>query len=131
MSKAAELQLVVSSARHLLCSEIQHLRQDCRHKRIIEVDYKPQTHLPSLAPRRMCLDCGIEEQGWGAGYKILTKEPLETLKDRDEFYSRRPFPDHADTWAWCYGGRGHAVPKENINGHYRCKLHERQESLAA
>ena len=50
---------------------LRELRQKCRHLRLVELDASP--------PRRMCVDCGAEEDGWGCGYHVL-------VTSRDFFY---------------------------------------------
>ncbi len=43
----------------LLCE----LRKQCTHLRLVELDAAP--------PRRICVDCGAEEEGWHCGYHVL------------------------------------------------------------
>lgn len=106
---------------------LKKLRRCCPHEHVIETDYVPQTFLPSLKPRRLCLDCGVEEEGWGAGWQVLTATPIEVIKDRDKFYDRRPYGGRSQEWGWCYGTserNAHAVPRSKLNSHKRCSEHE-------
>jgi len=122
--QAHELQSVVSKSEDALLTLLPILRKQCEHSRVIETDYVAQTFLPSLKPRRLCLDCGIEEEGWGAGYHVLIAEPTEFCEVREDFYQQRPFPGHSEEWGWCYGGGGHALPRVQIGHHHRCTEHE-------
>lgn len=108
-----------------LGSILPRLRQECNHARVAETGYVPQRYLPSLAPRRFCLDCGIEEAGWGAGFQVLAAAAEVIYEDRNNFYDAIPYPDHREEWAWCYGnkGLGHAVPKAELSHHHRCEKH--------
>lgn len=60
----------------------------CSHKHLGECDYKPLEILGSLPPVRICLSCGLTEEGWGCGYQVLTSETVTRLS-RDELYSLR------------------------------------------
>lgn len=42
---------------------LRELRKKCNHLRLIELDANP--------PRRICFDCGAEENGWYCGYHVL------------------------------------------------------------
>lgn len=60
------------------------LREQCPHEVVIETP-----HEDTMQPRRMCLVCGLDEGGWGCGYKKLNREPVKNIKSRDEFYRYR------------------------------------------
>ena len=61
------------------------LQEQCTHEVVIELDSTP--------PHRLCLMCGVEEEGWGCGYKRLNErhvgEPKKIIKFDDEFYRYR------------------------------------------
>ena len=42
----------------------------CEHQHLAEMDDSP--------PWRVCLDCGLTEEGWGCGYELL-RAPLERI----------------------------------------------------
>jgi hypothetical protein len=75
------------------------VRKRCKHLRLAELESHP--------PRRMCLDCGAEEDGWGIGYQALAMaedctslEPHKAERgsflrtsDSDKFFQmRKPGP---------------------------------------
>lgn len=68
------------------------VQSECTHENIAECDYKPLEFFDSLAPMRVCLECGLSEEGWGCGFKVL-KEKIEGLSprkiSRDDLYSIR------------------------------------------
>lgn len=67
------------------------LQDGCDHTSVIETNYTPETPLfYAQPPRRICLICAIEEDGWGCGYKILREEPIRIVTKK-EFYTYREF----------------------------------------
>lgn len=74
---------------------LRELREQCRHIKLVEIcDGSP--------PRRICTDCGAEEEGWGCGYQVLAmdaerrnvphgKKRVIVLRtsDRAQFYNYR------------------------------------------
>lgn len=68
------------------------LQKECQHEALIESGYF--TILNAFPPRRMCLVCGREEDGWGCGYQHLHNnsaviKKFEGMVGRDEFYRFR------------------------------------------
>lgn len=64
------------------------LRGKCIHESIIECPYKPESELSyAEPPARRCVVCGIVENGWGLGYRTLTKDPIKIVP-RDKFYGK-------------------------------------------
>ena len=68
--------------------ELKQLQSLCNHPKVCECDYLPMEFFSSLPPRRICEVCGLEEEGWGCGYKVLTTEYVKQVS-RDKFYSLR------------------------------------------
>lgn len=68
------------------------LREKCAHESIIECPYQPENAVFYAGPpKRMCIVCGLVEDGWGVGYKILTKDPIKNVP-RDEFFGKLSRP---------------------------------------
>ena len=68
---------------------VAQLRNECMHEAVIETPYQGGEAL-SNPPRRLCVICGLEEEGWGSGYKKLGLNiPIREFKDRNEFYRYR------------------------------------------
>lgn len=44
-------------------SILRQLRKECKHLRLVELTETP--------PKRICTDCGAEEEGWYTGYHVL------------------------------------------------------------
>ena len=65
---------------------VNQLREQCAHDIVMETPYED-----TMLPRRICVTCALEEDGWGSGYKILVKAPIKNNLSRDEFYSYRKF----------------------------------------
>ncbi|HAU07870.1 MAG: hypothetical protein UW46_C0001G0027 [Candidatus Yanofskybacteria bacterium GW2011_GWF1_44_227] len=62
--------------------EVTQLQRVCPHENVIECDYQPMNPDSALPPKRVCRDCGISEDGWGSGYKILRNKREHDLKLR-------------------------------------------------
>ena len=84
IKNAAEQKELAKSAKML----IQQLRNACKHEVVIETPYQGG-EMMTLPPRRLCVVCGLEEDGWGSGYKALRNVPIKVIDDRDEFYRYR------------------------------------------
>ena len=68
---------------------VAQLQSECTHDVVIETPYQAGEWL-SHPPRRLCVICGLEEEGWGSGYKKLNgRVPIKEIKSRDEFYRYR------------------------------------------
>lgn len=51
---------------------IKQVQESCRHTDIAECEYEPGTYFAyAQAPWRVCIDCGLAEEGWGSGYGVL------------------------------------------------------------
>ena len=60
----------------------------CDHKSIGECEYLHNDFMDSSPPARVCLDCGLVEEGWSAGYLVL--QSLDLIKlSREELWSLR------------------------------------------
>jgi hypothetical protein len=62
---------------------LKNLREECDHQIIVETPYSGNE-----PPRRICVFCGLEEEGWNCGYKELQQEPIMVV-ERDTFYKFR------------------------------------------
>jgi hypothetical protein len=72
---------LVSRRNVLLC----RFRLSCKHLRVVEFDGAP--------PRRICVECGAEEEGWCCGYQVLgsnsRKRIVEQTRNIAMFFSYR------------------------------------------
>lgn len=51
---------------------IKEVQTECFHTDIAECPYESETAFCySQPPWRVCIDCGLAEEGWGSGYKVL------------------------------------------------------------
>lgn len=79
-------------AQEELDQTIEKVQNECPHDSIAECDYKQMEFFDSLPPLRICLDCGLSEEGWGCGFRVL-KEKTQGLQPRkiarDDLYSIR------------------------------------------
>lgn len=53
----------------------------CEHKSLIECNYLPVSDGHSHPPKKMCCNCGMTEEGWGAGYQVLCGNPVPASRD--------------------------------------------------
>jgi len=66
---------------------------NCSHESLAECNYVPSgTFTYARPPMRVCLNCGLVEEGWGCGYQVLRHKnnvvgvpPIS----RDDLYSLR------------------------------------------
>lgn len=68
--KVKELRQQISDLKNELRNEIIKKQLRCKHLRLAELSGSP--------PYRICLNCGMTEEGWGPGYQVLhgvTKSP--------------------------------------------------------
>jgi hypothetical protein len=64
------------------------LQKACPHDLVAECDYQDMTFFAAMPPRRICETCGIEEEGWGCGYQVLTNDRVRPVS-REELYQLR------------------------------------------
>jgi hypothetical protein len=57
----------------------------CKHEHVAEADYVSSPYGRGMPPMRVCLDCGLSEDGWS--FYVLTAKP--TRMDRSEVYRNR------------------------------------------
>ena len=71
---------------------VERVRGVCDHIEVFETPFKSAGILfSSQPPRRMCVSCGLEEDGWGCGYgKLAESKIVKTITDRWDFYGERP-----------------------------------------
>jgi hypothetical protein len=77
-------------AQMALTATVRQVQKKCKHTQQAECDYLPSEFGNSHPPARICLDCGLVEEGWGCGYKVLTNDPefVGTIS-RDKLYQQR------------------------------------------
>lgn len=82
----------LKSAQHDLDMVISSVQSECKHESIAECDYKPSEFFNALPPMRVCLECGLSEEGWGCGFRVL-REKIAGLQprriSREDLYSIR------------------------------------------
>jgi hypothetical protein len=78
---------VTEAEKHLVTATAIAIEQ-CSHSTIGEVPYKDNRWLASLPPFRVCMSCGLTEDGWGCGYLVLTAKLAYNLT-RDQGYDIR------------------------------------------
>lgn len=84
--------LKVTEAQKDLERTIESVQAACEHNNVAECDYKPSEFFNALPPMRVCLDCGLSEEGWGCGFRVL-REKIVGLQpqrvSREDLYSIR------------------------------------------
>jgi hypothetical protein len=78
----------VKRAKENLQAMIYAVTSICTHDTVGEAPYKSNDYLASLPPMRVCMTCGLVEQGWHCGYIVLTNELAFNLT-RDQVYDLR------------------------------------------
>lgn len=82
----------LKSAQYDLDVVINSVQAECKHEHVAECDYQPSEFFNALPPMRVCLECGLSEEGWGCGFKVL-KEKIQGLSprqiNRKDLYSIR------------------------------------------
>lgn len=75
------------------------LRDECTHEALIETPFMAACAFwHATPPQRICVICGLIEEGWGSGYKKLNKGTLlRVVKDRNEFRRYRELKPLATT----------------------------------
>lgn len=74
-----ELEMLTLKKDHLF----HNLQQECRHESVIERPYYTSGFDHTHPPRRICVICTLEEEGWGSGFRILTAQPIRTINEED------------------------------------------------
>ena len=68
---------------------LDRLRNECTHEALVQTPCSV-SGLDPLPPERMCIICGLSEEGWGSGYKKLSKGTVvRVIENRDEYYRYR------------------------------------------
>ena len=72
-------------------SLIKSTQKTCKHEFCVECDYQSMDYFDSLPPSKLCLNCGLKEDGWGCGYEKLkdTKNRLNVIVPRNILYKLR------------------------------------------
>ena len=71
---------------------VNSVQSDCPHVSVAECDYKPSEYFNAQPPMRVCLDCGMSEEGWGCGFKVLREKVIGLTPrkiSREDLYSVR------------------------------------------
>lgn len=84
-----EAQMVLESAKEALKNTIKIVQSRCKHLEVFECKFEGGDFGRSLAPRRLCCNCGLEEDGWGCGYEKLASAEVVVPISRDELYRQR------------------------------------------
>lgn len=82
----------VQKAEDKLDEVVNKVQASCPHNNIAECDYQPSEFFSANPPIRICLECGLSEEGWGCGYSVLVeKQNGLSLRQisRDTLYSMR------------------------------------------
>lgn len=73
-------------------TELANVQAKCKHPQIGEVDYQPSDYGSASPPKRICMKCGLAEEGWGPGYKVLDAEDDEVFHISDsKFWKIKPY----------------------------------------
>lgn len=67
----------------LYAETVASIQRECYHESVAECQY-----YAGDPPQRVCLECGLSEEGWGTGYKLLSLPPTAFLP-REELYKLR------------------------------------------
>ena len=66
--------------------ELQRVKKKCTHSLVVECSYRPEGVFNyAEGPKRVCEACGLMEDGWGGGFKLLKDARIKTVT-RDEAY---------------------------------------------
>jgi hypothetical protein len=82
VAESAHLAAAQMKYRYLLADTI----AECKHEHVGEAPYKHNEWMPSDPDFRVCLQCGLREEGWGCGYKIL-RASLVTKWSREDLFN--------------------------------------------
>lgn len=67
---------------------IKLVQSECKHQHLAECGHHSFGYDGgALPPLRICLDCGMTEEGWGPGYVVLKGESKNV--SREEVYQQR------------------------------------------
>ena len=80
----------LETAKNIFQTAVRSAQKQCEHNHLVECDYERDFEFPR-PPLRLCLDCGMTEEGWGCGYKVLKiKEKFGvTLINRNKLLPQR------------------------------------------
>lgn len=79
----------VTTAQRELAIEVAHRQKLCKHTKLAECDYLPSKGYGGTPPMRVCLACGISEEGWGSGFYLLRPRMTPAVISRDQLYRLR------------------------------------------
>lgn len=60
----------------------------CSHQTVGEAPHQRNDHVRNFPPLRVCMSCGLVEEGWSCGYLVLENELAYPLT-RDQVYDIR------------------------------------------
>lgn len=62
------------------------LEASCDHASVVETPYYTTVFDSSVPARKICIQCGLEEDSW---YRKLTAQPVRVVQNRDDFWRLR------------------------------------------
>lgn len=80
-------QQLIAAREAKLKDKVKDLQKVCQHRELAEAEYQHMEYGSSLPPIRICLACGLTEDGWHCGHKVLVGKPVGI--SRDEVYRLR------------------------------------------
>lgn len=72
----------VKVAQTFLDITIREIQETCAHLRLGECPYAAHQYGHACPPLRVCMDCGLCEEGWVCGYKILIGDVTKLTRSR-------------------------------------------------
>ena len=80
MNEAIESAVIeLAQAREKYLKVIREVQANCKHFNISECDYYERYFGGCDPPMRVCLDCGLVEDGWGCGYETLKGKECDII----------------------------------------------------
>lgn len=80
LDEIKELDQRINDLRSIRAEKLAIIQSECRHNNILEVEYKSGNFFGAFPPFRVCVDCGLAEEGWHCGYyKLNTREEVPRI----------------------------------------------------
>ena len=93
----------LAKAQENLDKVIEEVQLKCNHPEefVHEANYKGATNFSNAyPPYRVCVKCGLAEEGWGTGYKNLSKTETNISRDVGQKYWRKMIRGHEGKNNW-------------------------------
>lgn len=72
----------VEEAENHLLKMVKYVQRRCKHPKIGEAPYQHSEYGASYPEVRVCLHCGMTEDGWGPGFQVLKEDhPIQVSRD--------------------------------------------------